>query len=250
MTTDARVRSTPHSLKVAGVRVAVVRKDIKNLHLGVYPPDGRVRVAAPLAVSDAAVRVAVVGKLRWIARQRAAFAKQLREPTHTMVTGESHQVFGVRYRLAVIADGTLARPVVRLKGRRTMELRAPAATDAATRLFALRRWYRAQLCAVVPALLAAWEERLGVAVAGWGIRRMKTKWGSCNPEARRVWLNLELAKKPHACLEYVIVHELVHLLAPHHDERFQALMDRWMPTWRQRKSRLNAAPLASETWTF
>jgi hypothetical protein len=138
--------------------------------------------------------------------------------------------------------------VVRVKNRRVIELRTTESADVAQRTIAFRRWYRAELRALVPALLAQWEQRLGVKASGWGIRRMKTKWGSCNSKARRVWLNLELAKKPPGCLEYVIVHELVHLLAPHHDERFQVLMDRCLPRWKQYRKELNAAPLAAETW--
>lgn len=232
----------PHSLSVSGVHVAVVRKAIRNLHLGVYPPDGRVRVAAPLAVSDAAVRVAVIGKLRWIRRQQAAFAAQPREGDREMVSGESHYYLGRRYLLEVTERPGAAN--VRLKNTRVIELQVRPGTDATGRALALQRWYRDQLRELLPRLIAKWEKRLGVTLAEWGIKRMKTKWGSCNAKARRIWLNLELAKKPPECLEYIVVHELVHLKAKKHDERFVKMMDAGLPRWRQAKRVLNAAPLA------
>lgn len=236
------------SLTVSGIRVLVVRKAIKNLHLGVYPPDGRVRVAAPLAVSVAAVRVAVIGKLRWIRQQRAAFERQPREGRREMVAGESHYFLGRRYRLTVVeAEGASH---VHLRSRQTLELHARSDLDVDHRVQVLQRWYRDQLKELVPPLLEKWQSRLRVRVSAWGIKRMKTKWGSCNAKARRVWLNLELAKKPPECLEYLIVHELVHLLVPKHDDRFNALMDRHLPKWRHYRKELNAAPLARETWSY
>lgn len=237
-----------HVLRVSGVAVEVVRKAIKNLHLGVYPPDGRVRVAAPLVVSDAAVRVAVIGKLRWIRRQQSAFAVQARQPERLMVDGESHFFLGRRYRLAVAE--TLGRCDVILRNRKIMEIRARRQGGSAHLQRVLQRWYRERLRELVPQLLAKWEGNLGVRVASWGIKAMKTKWGTCNPETRRIWLNLELAKKPPECLEYIVVHELLHLIARHHDERFQALMDRHFSRWRQIRRELNAAPLAHATWSY
>lgn len=240
MTTKTR------ELTVSGVHVAVVRKRIKNLHLGVYPPDGRVRVAAPLAVSDAAVRVAVIGKLRWIKRQQAAFAQQPRQSQREMIDGESHYYLGRRYRLHTIAAKGAAR--VTLRNGRIMELHAPEHVDGARRELLLQRWYRERLRDLLPPLLEKWQARLGVELTGWGIKRMKTRWGTCNTEARRVWLNLELAKKPPQCLEYMVVHELVHLIVRTHDDRFHALMDRHLPRWKHLRRVLNAAPLAREEW--
>lgn len=234
------------TLSVSGIAVSVVRKSIKNLHLGVYPPDGRVRVAAPLAVSDAAVRVAVIGKLSWIKRQQASFGKQARESTREMVSGESHYYRGRRYRLRVIETEGLPKVELRLKQAIILHVRASSTADAREKL--LQRWYRERMQASVPRLLEKWEARLGVIVNDWGIKRMKTKWGSCNPTAGRVWLNLELMKKPPACLEYVLVHELAHLLAKHHDERFIRLMDRHMPAWRRHRAELNVAPLGQAVW--
>lgn len=233
-------------MTVSGLRVSVVRKSIKNLHLGVYPPDGRIRVAAPIALSDAAVRVAIIGKLPWIKRQRAAFEHQSRESQREMVTGESHYFRGRRYRLEVVESDV--DPRVDLRGRDAIVMRVPSVWSIEDRERLLQRWYRERLRALVPGLLNAWQDVLGVSVREWGIKRMKTKWGSCNPVAGRIWLNLELIKKPPACLEYVVVHELVHLLSSKHDERFLLLMDKYLPTWRRRRRELNAAPLAKESW--
>jgi predicted metal-dependent hydrolase len=233
---------------VSGVRVSVVRKEIKNLHLGVYPPDGRVRVAAPLAVSDAAVRVAVISKLRWIRRQRTAFDTQERESKREMVSGESHYFLGRRYRLVLVT--THGKGSVVLRNRTIMELHARPGLTAEQREHVLQRWYRESLRELAMPLLAKWQGVLGVTVEEWGIKRMKTRWGSCNAKARRIWLNLELAKKPPECLEYLIVHELVHLLVRHHDDRFHALMDRHLPKWRAARKTLNTAPLAHEIWDY
>lgn len=236
----------PHSLSISGVQVAVVRKAIRNLHLGVYPPDGRVRVAAPMAFTDAAVRVAVIGKLRWIRRQQAAFATQPREAERDLVSGESHYYLGRRYLLEVSERPGTSN--LHLKNTRVMQLQVRPGTAPAQRELVLQRWYRDQLRELLPRLIAQWQKRLGVTLAEWGIKRMKTKWGSCNPSARRIWINLELAKKPPECLEYILVHELVHLRERKHDERFVRMMDRHLPNWRHVKKVLNATPLAIETW--
>ncbi|MGN8084876.1 M48 family metallopeptidase [Ralstonia sp. 22086] len=233
-------------IKVSGLSVDVVRKDIKNLHLGVYPPNGRVRVAAPFSVSDDAVRLAVIGKLGWIRRQCEKFETQPRQSKREMVSGESHYFQGRRYRLRVVLhDGSAA---VVLRNRSTMEVRVRQETSAEQRLAIVERWYREQLRAMVPVLLEKWQPLLGVEVAQWGIKKMKTKWGSCNIDARRIWLNLELAKKPVQCLEYIVVHELTHLTERHHNERFAALMDQHLPHWRMHREELNRAPLAHEDW--
>lgn len=234
------------ALRVAGVQVDVVRKAIKHLHVGVYPPAGRVRVAAPLAVSDDAVRLAVVNRLAWIRRQQAQFAAQPRQGEREMVSGESHYVFGRRRRLRVIEHD--ARGVVDPRGRTVLELRVPRGADRDARARLLDRWYRAQLRVRIPPLLDRWQDALGVCAAAWGVRRMRTRWGSCNVAARRVWLNLELAKKPEPCLEYVVAHELAHLVERLHTDRFTALLDRHLPDWRHRRRMLNAEPLAHEVW--
>jgi predicted metal-dependent hydrolase len=236
------------SLTVSGIRVEVVRKDIKNLHLGVYPPNGRVRVAAPLVVNDEAVRLAVVDKLGWIRKQQAKFADQPRQSKREMVNGESHYVLGRRYRLRVHEEDR--PPGVTRRGVDTLELFVRPGSNSEQREAVLSRWHRQQLRVLIPPLLAKWEQRLGVQVAHWGIKRMKTKWGSCNVAARRVWFNLELAKKPVQCIEYIVVHELVHLIECKHNERFTALMDTNLAPWRRYREMLNSAPLAHETWVY
>ena len=231
-----------------GLFVLVVRKAIKNLHLGVYPPNGRVRLAVPMAMSDSAVRLAVARRLGWIKRQRARFAAQPRQSQREMVNGESHYYLGRRYRLRVV-EGQRAGTVVVRHGT-VLELQLYGAPDAEGRERVLLRWYRERLRELVLPMLEKWEPVLGVRVHEWGIKRMKTRWGGCNAEAQRIWLNLELAKKPIQCLEYVVVHELVHLIERNHDGKFIALMDRHLPAWRHRKRELAAAPLGSAEWKY
>jgi predicted metal-dependent hydrolase len=235
-----------HRLKIGSLTVEVVRKDIKNLHLGVYPPDGRVRVAVPVVVNDAAVRLAVLDKLGWIKRQRAKFAEQPRQSQREMLSGETHYFLGRRYRLRVHEHA--APPRVAVRGLASLDLFVRPGSSVEQREAVLLRWYRAQLKTLIPPLLARWQAVLGVQVAGWGVKKMKTKWGSCNAAAARLWFNLELAKKPMPCLEYIVVHELAHLLQRHHDERFTALLDAYLPQWRQTRERLKAAPLGHENW--
>ncbi len=237
-----------HLIDVRGTTVEIVRKDIKNLHLGVYPPNGRVRVAAPLYLDDAAVRLAVISRLGWIRRKQADFEQQSRQSQREFVTGESHYFQGRRYRLDVTEHNS--PPTVRLLNNTTMALSVRPGTDRDMREAVLYRWYRRELRDQLPALLAKWEPRVGVTVADVRIRKMKTLWGSCNIEARRIWLNLELVKKPASCLTYVFVHEMVHLIERRHNARFQGLMDRFMPQWRMHRDELNRAPLAHADWRY
>jgi predicted metal-dependent hydrolase len=235
-------------ISIRGLPVDVVRKSIKNLHLGVYPPHGRVRVAAPLAVTDEAVRLAVIGKLGWIKRQRARFEEQPRQSKREMVSGESHYFLGQRYRLNVMVQNGPAR--VAIRNKRRIDLFVREGRDTAQRERVLLAWYRQQLKALIPQLIAQWEAAMGVKVAEWGVKQMKTKWGACNIEARRIWLNLELAKKPLQCLEYIVVHEMAHLLERHHNDRFTRLMDSFLPQWRLQRAELNRAPLGHATWRY
>ena len=208
---------------------------------------GRVRVAAPERLDEDTIRLAVIQRLPWIKRQREQLQDAERQSEREMVTGESHYVWGQRYRLEGLAtSGRLQR-----RGRRQDALardarRAPTPTAAVQRL---DRWYRAQLKAAVPAAdrEVGADHRCRVPTR-WSVRRMKTKWGSCNRETRTIWFNLELAKKHPRCLEYIVVHEMTHLLERSHGERFTKLMDGFMPDWRTRRDELNGAPLASEAW--
>lgn len=240
--------ATVKRITVSGIAVEVVRKDIKNLHLGVYPPLGRVRVAAPLVVSDEAVRLAVIDRLGWIKRQRAQFAKQPRQSEREMVNGESHYFMGQRYRLRVHEHNAPAR--VALRGVASLDLFVRPGSTADQRKVILQNWHRNSLRLLIADLLLQWQPKLGVQVAHWGIKKMKTKWGSCNVDARRIWLNLELAKKPVQCLEYIVLHELVHLIERRHNERFTGLMDQHMPDWPQRRKLLNSTLLAHERWDY
>ncbi|HPD47668.1 MAG TPA: SprT family zinc-dependent metalloprotease [Anaerohalosphaeraceae bacterium] len=237
-----------HHIEVRGIDVEVVRKDIKNLHLGVYPPNGRVRVAAPLQLKDEAVRLAVISRLGWIQRQRKGFQQQDRQSRRQMVTGETHYVQGQRYRLDVIEDD--CPPTIKRRNNTILELRVPPGTAREKCEATLHRWYRRQLRSQIPALLAKWQPLVGVEVAHWGIRKMKTRWGTCNVDAGRIWLNLELAKKPASCLEYIVVHEMVHFLERHHTDRFKQLMDEFLPQWQLHREQLNRAPLSHEDWTY
>ena len=235
-------------ITVSDVEVTIVRKAIKHLHLGVYPPDGRVRVAVPLAVSDETVRLAVVGRLAWIHRQQTLFAAQPRESPRELVSGESHHYLGHRYRLRVVIDPSSGAGAVALSGRSFIEMRVRPEVTSEDRARLLDRWHRERLREVVPPILDRLAGELGVDAPTWGIKRMKTRWGTCNPKDRRIWLNTELVKKAPSCIEYVVLHELAHLIAPTHDERFVALLDRHMPTWRQHRDELNASMLAAESW--
>lgn len=232
---------TTSHITVSGISVQIDRKAIKHIHVGVYPPDGRVRVAVPLATTDDAARLAVISRLAWIKRHRRNFQEQPRQSAREMVNRESHQVFGKRYLLEVIERH--GRHEVELSGSR-LKLFVQAGTGQRARREVLERWYRQQLSARIPTLIARWEPRLGVQVAAWGVKRMKTKWGSCNIAARRIWLNTELARTPEECLEYVVIHEMVHLLERRHTERFRALLDSHCPDWARKRRMLQSAHIS------
>lgn len=242
----ASVSISRQSIEVSGIQVEVVRKPIKNLHLSVHPPDGRVRVSAPSHIDDEAVRLAIVSKLPWIRRHQKTFADQPRQSLREMVSGESHYFLGRRYRLNVIEREGPNRISLNGASELTMQLRP--STDRYKRQQLLNDWYRQHMKELLPDLLAKWQPIIGVQVADWGIKKMKTRWGSCNTKEHRVWLNLELAKKPLHCLEYVLVHEMVHLLERQHTDRFKTLMDDFLPQWRLYREELNQTPLAHEEW--
>ncbi|MEI6306132.1 MAG: SprT family zinc-dependent metalloprotease [Deltaproteobacteria bacterium] len=212
-----------NQIVVSDITVNVVRKRIKNIHLGVYPPDGRVRVSAPLRLSDKAVRLFVTEKLAWIKRHQSNFAGQERQSQREYVTGENHYFLGDSYRLNVITHRGPSNIII--SDRTTMEMYVRENKDADYRKRLLSGWYRYQLKELIPALLEKWEPIIGTKVADWGVKEMKTRWGSCNIKAHRIWINLELAMKPLHYLEYIIVHEMTHLLEKHHNERFKGLLD-------------------------
>ncbi len=238
------MQASTHQIVVDDVVVDVVRKDIKNLHLAVYPPDGRVRVAAPLRVDDEAVRLAVILRLGWIRKQRAKFAGQARQSPREYVSGESHYFLGERYRLRVVEVDAPGH--VRVIGKRSIELAVRPGSTEEQRRRVYEAWQRQQLRVLAAPLFAKWEPVMGVQVAAWGIKQMKTRWGTCNPDAGRIWLNLELIKRPPACIEYVVVHEMVHLLERGHTERFREYMSRFLPQWRVVREELGRGVLGSE----
>ena len=232
-------------LTVRGIDVDVIYKDIKNLHIGVYPPLGRVRVAAPNRLDDDQVRLAVIQRLPWIKRQRDKLRSAERQSEREMITGESHYVWGIRRRLKVVERP--GRAHFEIDGERLV-LYVPADTPPDKRRIYLDQWYRDQLRQEIPDLIAKWEQTLDVTVPKWTIRRMKTKWGSCNRETRHIWFNAELAKKHPGCLEYIVVHEMTHYFERNHGERFTSLMDQHLPDWRSRRDQLNESPLSDEQW--
>jgi predicted metal-dependent hydrolase len=236
--------SASSHLTVGDLGVDVVYKDIKNMHISVYPPAGRVRVAAPHRVTEDAIRLAVIQRLPWIKRQRQQLLSAKRQPERQMVSGETHYVWGQRYRLDTSQTG---RPQVAIQGR-DLFVTAPAGSDTEAQAGILDRWYRRQLKEALPPLLDKWQPVIGVGVDKIVVRRMKTKWGSCQTDSRSIWVNPELAKKNPLFLEYIVVHELTHFHERTHNENFVALLDSYMPDWRARRDLLNDAPLSEEQW--
>jgi predicted metal-dependent hydrolase len=202
-------------------------------------------VAAPRRLDEEQIRLAVIQRLPWIKRQRQQLQDAARQSTREMVTGESHYVWGRRHRLKVIERP--GRAHVEVDGDRLL-MYVPEGTDTDARVKLLQDWQRKQLRLAAAPVIAKWEPIIEHKVPRWSIRRMKTKWGSCNRETGHIWFNLELAKKHPLCLEYIVVHEMTHLLEPNHGERYTNLMDTFLPNWRVRRDQLNAAPLAAEEW--
>jgi len=242
------MNTNEYVIDIDGLSVKVIRKAIKNLHLAVYPPNGSVRIAVPIIVKDESIRLAVVSKLAWIKRQQRAFQQQPRQNTRQIVTGESHYYLGKRYLLDV--EHSLAPPKLEFKNNKILRLFANDDITVKEKQLFLHHWYKVQMKKIVPELIAKWERKTGLTVLHCGIRKMKTKWGSCNPVSKRIWLNLELIKKPMNCIEYIIVHEMVHFLERKHNDHFIAYMDKFIPQWRTFKDELNQAPLAYEHWKY
>jgi predicted metal-dependent hydrolase len=234
-------------LRLGEIAVDVVLKDIKNVHLGVYPPTGRVRISAPKRMSLNTIRVFAISKLGWIKQQQRKLRSQERETPREYLDRESHYVWGIRYLLKVVLDND--SPRVELKHRK-MILRVAPGTSEETKQASLARWYREQIKIAVPALVTKWGPIISVKVERVFVQRMKTKWGSCNAGRRSIRLNTDLAKKPRECLEYIVVHEMIHILEPTHGPRFVALMDRLMPQWRACREQLNRLPVCHEKWTY
>lgn len=222
-------------------------KDIKNLHLSVYPPGGAVRISAPLRMDLGTIRAFAISKLKWIRKQQAILREQARETERDYINRESHYYLGKRYLLKI--SESESPPAVNIK-HDAIDMQVRPATPLAKREAILERWYRKQLKEIAQSKIESWEHKLDVKVASFGIKKMKTKWGSCNREAGRIWLNLELAKKPLHCIEYVVVHEMVHLLEKKHGKEFIAHMDKHMPKWKSYKAELNRSPLSHQKWSY
>ena len=230
------------------IKIDVIRKDIRNIHLAVYPPTGRVRISAPLTTSDDFIRLFAASKIGWIKRHQRKFESQARISPREYKQRESHYFQGKRYLLNIIE--TDKPPKVTLKNKTFIELQIKPNTPLVKRHQLLKEWYRHQLKKQIPPLIAKWEKILNVNVSEWRIKQMKTKWGTCNIAKKRIWLNLELAKKPEQCLEYIIVHEMVHFFEKHHNKRFVYYMDKFLPNWRQLKSELNKFPVSYPDWYY
>ncbi|MCG2710999.1 MAG: M48 family metallopeptidase, partial [Candidatus Omnitrophica bacterium] len=223
------------------------QKDIKNVHLSVYPPSGRVRISAPLRMDMDTIRVFAISKLNWIRKQQTRFRSQVREAPRECITRESHYYLGKRYLLRVIEHDAL--PKVTLK-HDTLEIYVRPNTSLKKKREILNEWYRQRLKEIIPGIISRYEKVMKVTVNDFGIKKMRTRWGTCSRVSKRIWLNLELAKKPKEYIEYIVVHEMTHLLERHHNERFVAYMDQFLAKWRFYKEGLNRIPLRHENWSY
>ncbi|MFD2520374.1 M48 family metallopeptidase [Emticicia soli] len=228
--------------------IDVVRKNIKHMHLAVYPPTGRVRIAAPLRINDEGVRLFAISKLSWIKKNQRNFIAQDRQAPRQYKERESHYFQGKRYLLRITEQDTPPKVVVKTKTYIDLYVRPNSTTEQ--RQDIINEWYRAELKKLIQPIIEKWQNRIGVTVNDWQVKQMKTKWGTCNIEQKRIWINLELAKKPVICLEYIVVHELIHLLERHHNDRFLSLIEAFMPQWKFYKEELNRFPVSHGEWTY
>lgn len=235
-------------ISFANVEIDVIRKDIKNIHLSVYPPHGAIKLSSPLKTDEEVLRLFAISKLGWIKKNVKNFKEQARETKRDYVSGESHYFKGKRYIMTVKNHSGYNK--VELKGANKIQLwvKPNATVDEKSRI--IKEWYRKQLKSQIPQLLEKWEKIISVQSNDWGVKQMQTKWGSCNVDAKRIWLNLELAKKPTICLEYILVHELVHLHEKNHNARFIYLMNKFMPKWRMHRDELNSLPIVHNDWGY
>lgn len=232
----------------SNLSIDVVRKDIKNMHLAVYPPTGRVRIAAPLRVDDEAIRLFAISKIGWIRKHQRHFNAQDRQSPRKFKQRESHYFQGKRYLLRIKEKEAPAKVEIKTKTYIDFSVRPNSTLEQ--RQTILNEWYRKELKKLIPDIIEKWEKKIGVSVAEWQVKQMKTKWGTCNIEKKRIWINLELAKKPIHCLEYIIVHEMIHLIERHHNDRFMALMDKYIPQWKFFKEELNRLPVSHGEWDY
>ncbi len=234
-------------IDLGNITVDVVQKDIKNIHLSVYPPTGRVKISAPLRMELETIRIFAISKLGWIKQQQTKIRSQKREAPRDYITRESHYFKGKRYLMTIVESNS--KPSVNIKHDKLL-LQVRPNTNTEQRQIIIQEWYREQLKVIVPKYIAKWEEKMDVKVAEFGIKKMRTKWGTCNREAKRIWINLELAKKPLECLEYIIVHEMIHLFERNHNDRFIAYMNKFLPQWKHFKQELNRLPVGHVNWSY
>ena len=234
-------------LSLGDIIVDIEIKDIKNIHLSVYPPVGKVRIAAPLRMNLDTIRIYAISKLGWIKKQQQKFLSQVREAPREYLNKEGHYFLGKRYLLKVIEQEAPSMVTVKHK---TIELHVRPNTNMKKMHSIMEEWYRVQLKELVPPVIKKWEKIMEVSTNEFAIKKMKTKWGTCNLEAKRIWLNLELAKKPFHCIEYIIVHEMVHLLERNHNAKFIAYMDHYLPEWKQLRKELNKLPVSHRDWEY
>lgn len=234
-------------IQLGDINIEVEQKNIKNLHLSVYPPIGRVRIAAPLKMNLDTIRIYAISKLSWIKKQQEKILSQKREAPREYLTKESHYFLGKRYLLKVIELDNV--PLVNLT-HKTIELYVRPGSNTEKRKEILDNWYREQLRELVVDFIAQWEKKMKLKVAELGIKKMKTKWGTCNEEAKRIWLNFELSKKPLQCIEYIVVHEMVHFKERNHNDKFVAYMNHYLPEWKQLKKELNRLPVSHVDWGY
>lgn len=234
-------------IKLGDIQIDVTFKDIKNVHLSVNPPTGKVRISAPLRMNLDTIRLFAISKLGWIKQQRKKFQEQKRETPREYLDRESHYVWGKRYLIVVNENDDV--PLVETKHSKLL-LRVRPGTDRRRRQIIIEDWYREQLKNAIPPLIAKWGPLLDVKVERFFVQRMKTKWGSCNPNKHGIRLNTELAKKPRECLKYIVVHEMAHLIEPTHNARFVELMDQFMPKWKFYRDQLNRFPVSHAEWIY
>jgi len=234
------------TLQIGDLSIAVTRKDVKHVHLSVHPPSGRVTLVAPKATRPDVARAYAISRLTWIRDKQSKLQSQARETPRAFVTRESHYLWGRRYLLAIVERDS--KPEVKLDHRRITLVVRPGSTKS-RRAEVMHEWHKSLLHQAIPALIRKWQAKLGVEVASYFLQRMKTKWGGCNHRSRHIRLNTELVKKPKDLLEYVVVHEMLHLIEPTHSERFVSLLDKHYPTWREARAELNELPLGAESWT-
>ena len=233
------------TIQVGEIPITVTLKDVRNVHLSVHPPDGHVTLVAPNSTRLDVARAYAISKLGWIREQQHNLKNQARETVRQFIERESHYLWGRRYLLTVVYRD--AKPSVTLEHKR-ITLTVRPGSDVEERAKVFHDWHKSLLHEVVPSLIQKWEVKLGVEVTNYYLQRMKTRWGSCNHQANHIRINTELVKKPKDLLEYVIVHEMAHLLEPTHSDRFMTILDDHYPTWREARVELNELPLSAESW--